>query len=377
MPRHCVGKSPLKLFQFCNLQNRNREGKREEKPRSSSRFPSPFRRCSSAVRCRPPSPPSATLAPIEHKEEIEEFRLKDEMPMNVGKEFADLQHCPTCGEARYKVNHNRGKKFRIRGFNSFGQMSTSYSMWPVVLLPYNLPPWKCMKEINFFMSLLIPGPKSPGREIDVYLQPLIEELKELWTFGVRTYDSLTGQFFQLYAALLWTINDFPAYGDLSGWSTKGSRLHDGKVERKAPPVVMNGHEILEQLDQLEFPVMSKHPSIQDKKRKRALNWTKKIIFFDLPYWSRLLLRHKLDVMHIEKNVCDNLVGTLLNIEEKTKDTTNARLDLQDLKIRKDLHLVEVGNRLVKPHASYTLTTNERVEFCKFLKSVKFPDGPKV
>ncbi|KAA0036797.1 acidic leucine-rich nuclear phosphoprotein 32 family member A-like [Cucumis melo var. makuwa] len=30
------------------------------------------------------------------------------------KEFADLQHCPTCGEARYKVNHNRGKKFRIR-----------------------------------------------------------------------------------------------------------------------------------------------------------------------------------------------------------------------------------------------------------------------
>ncbi|KAA0062945.1 uncharacterized protein E6C27_scaffold468G00390 [Cucumis melo var. makuwa] len=26
------------------------------------------------------------------------------------------------------------------GFNPFGQMSTSYSMWPVVLLLYNLPP---------------------------------------------------------------------------------------------------------------------------------------------------------------------------------------------------------------------------------------------
>ena len=79
-------------------------------------------------------------------------------------------------------------------------------------------------------------------------------------------------------------------------------------------------------------------------------------------------------MHIEKNVCNNLVGTLLNIEGKTKDTTNAQLNLQDLKIRKDLHLIEVGNRLVKPHASYTLTNNERVEFCKFLKSVKFSDG---
>ena len=49
---------------------------------------------------------------------------------------------------------------------------------------------------------------------------------------------------------------------------------------------------------------------------------------------------------------------LLNIEGKTKDTTNAQLDLQDLKIRKDLHLIEVGKRLAKPHASYTLTSRE-------------------
>ena len=83
---------------------------------------------------------------------------------------------------------------------------------------------------------------------------------------------------------------------------------------------------------------------------------------------------QLDVMHIEKNVCDNLVGTLLNIEEKTKDTTNARLDLQDLKIRKDFHLIELGNRLVTPHASYTWTSSERVAFYKYLNSVKFPDG---
>ncbi|TYK01408.1 uncharacterized protein E5676_scaffold29G001060 [Cucumis melo var. makuwa] len=109
------------------------------------------------------------------------------------------------------------------GFNPFGQISMSYSMWPVMLLPYNLPPWKCMKETNLFMLLLIPDLRSLGREIDVYLQPLIEELKKLWTFGVRTYDSLTGQFFQLYAALLWMINDFSAYGDLLGWRQRGIR----------------------------------------------------------------------------------------------------------------------------------------------------------
>ncbi|KAA0052199.1 gamma-aminobutyrate transaminase POP2 [Cucumis melo var. makuwa] len=48
-----------------------------------------------------------------------------------------------------------------------------------------------------------------------------------------------------------------------------SRLHDGKVERRAPPMVMHGHEILEQLDQLEFLVMSKHPSVKDKKEKES------------------------------------------------------------------------------------------------------------
>ena len=73
-------------------------------------------------------------------------------------------------------------------------------------------------------------------------------------------------------------------------------------------------------------------------------------------------------------MCDNIVGTLLNINGKTKDTNKARLDLTDMNIRKELHLQVQGNKLVKPHACYTLTTDERKEFCKFIKSVKFPDG---
>ncbi|XP_072064371.1 uncharacterized protein [Arachis hypogaea] len=31
------------------------------------------------------------------------------------------------------------------GFNPFGNMSSKYSIWPVVLIPYNMPPWICMK----------------------------------------------------------------------------------------------------------------------------------------------------------------------------------------------------------------------------------------
>ena len=71
------------------------------------------------------------------------------------------------------------------------------------------------------LSLLIPGPKSPGNDIDIYLEPLVEELKVLWDLGVETYDASSNQTFQMRAALLWTISDFSAYAMLSGWSTKG------------------------------------------------------------------------------------------------------------------------------------------------------------
>ncbi|XP_057444576.1 uncharacterized protein LOC130736810 [Lotus japonicus] len=107
------------------------------------------------------------------------------------------------------------------GFNPFRSMSLSHSTWPVILIPYNFPPWWCMKAEYSILSLLIPGPQSPGKNIDVFLQPLIEELKILWDSGVETYDSSLNQTFQMRAALLWTINDFPAYAMLSGWSTKG------------------------------------------------------------------------------------------------------------------------------------------------------------
>ena len=95
-------------------------------------------------------------------------------------------------------------------------MSSQYSIWPVVLIPYNLPPWMCMKNPYFMLLLLILGPKSPGNDIDVYLEPLINELKQLWEVGVETFDASRKQNFIMHASLLWTINDFPAYGNLSG-----------------------------------------------------------------------------------------------------------------------------------------------------------------
>jgi hypothetical protein len=102
------------------------------------------------------------------------------------------------------------------GFNPFGMLNVTYTTWPVILIPYNLPPWFCLKQPYWMMSMLILGPKSPGNSIDVYLQPLIDELKDLWVNGVATWDAKEKKIFTLRAILLRTINDFPAYGMLSG-----------------------------------------------------------------------------------------------------------------------------------------------------------------
>jgi hypothetical protein len=50
-----------------------------------------------------------------------------------------------------------------------------------------------------------------------------------------------------------------------------------------------------------------------------------------------MVRHAIDVMHVELNVCEALIGTLLDIPRKTKDTLKAWMDLEEMKLRNDLH----------------------------------------
>ena len=86
------------------------------------------------------------------------------------------------------------------------------------------------------------------------------------------------------------------------------------------------------------------------------------------------MRHCLDVMHIEKNVCDSIVGTLLDIPNKSKDGEKARLDLKELKIRLNLIPTKKGNATYLPPAKYTLSRQEKRKLCEWLASVKVPNG---
>lgn len=290
-------------------------------------------------------------------------------------------------------------------------MSSNHSIWPVVLATYNLPPWDCMKNPYFMMMLLIPGPKCPGNDIDVYLQPMIEELQELWV-GVETYDAHSKSNFLMRVAIMWTINDFTAYRNLSGWSTKGKlacpcchkdtqstslrsklcymghrrflpmdhpwrrsrTLFDGKVEMGVAPNPLTGDEALVQLQALGNVSFGKGQKRKRDIHSNAYNWKKKSIFFQLPYWKSLMLRYNLDVMHIERNVSDNILSTVMNMVGKTTDTLKSRYDLMDLGIRQRLHPIEDGNNILLPAACYALSAEEKLKVCNFLANLKVLDA---
>ncbi|GLT26271.1 hypothetical protein SLA2020_013530 [Shorea laevis] len=79
----------------------------------------------------------------------------------------------------------------------------------------------CMRPEFTFLTLVISGPKSPRKNIDFFLRPLIDDLKRLWLSGVETFDSFRKQNFTMQAMLMLTITDFPGYGMVSRWSMHG------------------------------------------------------------------------------------------------------------------------------------------------------------
>ena len=107
------------------------------------------------------------------------------------------------------------------GMNPYDNLSTQHSLWTVLLVIYNLPPWLCMKRKYMMLSMMISSPRQSRNDIDVYLSPLIEDLAKLWDEGVLVFDGFRNETFHLRAMLFCTINDFPTYENLSGYSVKG------------------------------------------------------------------------------------------------------------------------------------------------------------
>ncbi|GJS48359.1 histidine kinase 3, partial [Tanacetum coccineum] len=157
---------------------------------------------------------------------------------------------------------------------------------------------------------------------------------------------------------------------------------NGKTENGDPPREFGRDAIMTQLARLPTRVTGKHPRFGGVKIKCnvlvELNWTKRSIFYELEYWSFLTLKHNLDVMHIENNVLESILNTLL-MNDKSKDTAKARQDLKRLGIRSGLWLGQNKNKKCsKSQAAYSFTSEDRkkfyvakplIELCLFFKQI--------
>ena len=108
-------------------------------------------------------------------------------------------------------NEARNVRFTLStdGMNPFGDLSSSHSTWPVILTIYNLPPWICQKQRYLLLTCIISRPKQPDNDIDVFLEPLMEDMKILWETGVTKMDASEKKKFILKAIIFVTINDYP------------------------------------------------------------------------------------------------------------------------------------------------------------------------
>jgi hypothetical protein len=114
----------------------------------------------------------------------------------------------------------------LDGINPFCHNNTQHSTWPILILLYNLPPYLVTKKFFIQLCILISGKEAPTSDsIDVFLQPLIEELQTLW-IGIRAQDFSKPpgkKGFHLRGILIWTIADYLAYGLISGLCTHGKK----------------------------------------------------------------------------------------------------------------------------------------------------------
>ncbi|GJT05537.1 putative transposon, En/Spm-like protein [Tanacetum coccineum] len=340
----------------------------------------------------------------------------------------ELNVCPTCGISRWKVDNKTRKVYEnipaklgiSADWVDVNSGTRHHSVWPVLSVIYNLPPWLCMKRKFIMLSVLIS--RYPGNDIDVFLEPLVNDLQTLFEKGVETYDAFKKENFNMRAVVLWTINDYPSLGTLCGCPYSGfkgcvvcgkethcvrlsasskqsyaghirylpynhpfrkqKKAFNGQQECQLAPIPLTREQIYNKLEDTR----GIGGKIQKQKRKTTEAegsssqvtepyWKKFNIWYrKLKYWRHNSVPHCIDFMHVEKNVGESLVGTLLNVPGKTKDGVNARLDLLELGIKPELFARQDEEKTTLPPAGYTLTNAEKDIFCETLSNIRVPQG---
>ena len=122
-----------------------------------------------------------------------------------------------------------------------------------------------------FLSLIIPGPEYPGKNLSVYMQPLVDDLHHSWHNGTWTYDRASKKNFLMKIWFHYSMHDLPGYALFCGWCTAG----------KWPcPVCRNQLEFLWLKSGRKYVAFDKHRQFLEGRhpyREDQKNFTKGIV----------------------------------------------------------------------------------------------------
>jgi len=111
---------------------------------------------------------------LRHLANSSKWKKIDHLYLDFGKETRNLRLRPTTD-----------------GMNPYDSLSTQHNPWLVLLVIYNLPPRLCMKQKYMMLSMMISSERQPRNDINVYLNPLIEDLTKLWVEGVVVFNGVS------------------------------------------------------------------------------------------------------------------------------------------------------------------------------------------
>jgi hypothetical protein len=131
----------------------------------------------------------------------------------------DLYHQFHIGQLKlFQDHHDVALQLSVDGVQVTNKHN--HEIISVIFINLNLPPNQHYKVQNIMASTIIPRPKKP-KNIDTFLHPMVDELKQLNT-GIDCYDAATDSDFTLRAWVTIATGDGPAVADIMGFKRPGN-----------------------------------------------------------------------------------------------------------------------------------------------------------
>ncbi|XP_004289395.1 PREDICTED: uncharacterized protein LOC101310170 [Fragaria vesca subsp. vesca] len=270
----------------------------------------------------------------------------------------DAKKCPSCNASRWKLAKDGSEKVGV----------LTKTLWYFPLIPRFRRMFQSTvsaKELTWHAR----GRKKDGMMRHSADSPTWKMVDTNWPdFGIEPKNlrlALSLDRFNPYGAV-------STYGNLSGCVVKGYNACPICVDQTKPYRLKHSKKLVFLRNRRQLPrhhPYRKQASAFDntvEKDDASTPLTGEETFARVQGMPKASVRQNLDVMHIEKNCCDAILGTLLNIPGKTKDGVAARLDMVDMGIHTNLKPTAGVKRDKLPLASWNLFVDERKIFWKNL-----------